>query len=150
MVKSKWHPDLPEKLRKLMAEGKLDCEIYAKFGVSKKTFYEWLRTKPEFKEAYEEGLPQCEAKMVEFARTKLATGDDTGFKYWISIMNNKFRESGWSKETPQVAQVTNTQYNISLIAQKSESELIELLTDKLSDPTIAPLLEQKPDGSEEP
>lgn len=147
MALTKWKDSHPEKLVKLMEQGLLDCQICKEFRISRETFYEWIRTKPEFKSAYEEGLPLAEAKYLEFALERMKSGDDKGYKYWISIMNNKFRSGGWQRDGQVAGQVTNIQNNISIAATKTEQELIEILVDKLSDPTISPLLL---DGSKEP
>lgn len=142
----KWRDEFPAQLIEYMSQGLLDCEICAKFKISRDTFYDWIKNKPEFREAYQEGLPLAETKYLEFAKKKMLEGDDKGYKYWISIMNNKFRSSGWQRDSALSGTVTNIQQNINVFAQKTEAELIELLTEKLSDPTISPLLL---DGSEE-
>lgn len=144
---SKWKDQFPEKLVEYMEDGLLDCQICKKFRISRETFYEWLRTKPTFKIAYEEGLPLAEAKYLEFALKKMEEGDDKGYKYWISIMNNKFRSSGWQREAGPQGSITNIQNNISIASQKTEQELIEILMDKLSDPLLIPLLTH---GSKDP
>lgn len=143
---TKWHPDNPKKLVEYMGQGKLDCQIYKKFNISKETFYEWIRTKSEFKAAYEEGLPLCEAKFLEFALDKMEKGDEKGFKYWIALMNNKF---GWAKDR----EARGTQININtmnVLSNKSDAELLEFINEKLVDNQIIDVqaIELKKDDTE--
>ncbi len=121
----------PEQLLELMTQGMLDCEIYAAMGLKKDTFYRWRREQPDFQEAFEIGLPRCEAWWVSRIRTCWEAGDDKGFKYCIAIMNNKF---GWGKEEARAGSVTTNNIqigNMNVLAQKSHQDLLELLKDDL-------------------
>lgn len=122
----------PELLLQLMSEGKLDCEIYAQMGIKKDTFYRWRNEYPEFKEAFELGLPRCEAWYVEKCRDCWMRGDDKGFKYFIGIMNNKF---GWGKDEAAKGNTINNNLTINgqmnVIQQKTSDELIEMLQNDL-------------------
>lgn len=121
----------PAQLLKLMSEGKLDCEIFSELGIKKDTFYRWRRENEEFMNAFELGLPRCEAWWVSRMRQCWLNGDEKGFKYCIAIMNNKF---GWGKDENTKSLVQNTvniQGNMNVIQQKSQEELIEMLTSDL-------------------
>lgn len=124
-----------------MAEGALDCEIAAKWDISRDTFYRWKREYPEFKEAHEKGLVKCEAWWLKNARAMLS-GELTGkhsFNAFIAIVNNKF---GW-KDKESV--VTNNQINISninVLQTKSPTELLEFIHDKIEETGIIEIDEQ--------
>jgi len=95
-------------LQKKMKEGLLDMEIYAEWGIHEDTFYEWLRSHPEFKEAYKQGLVKCQAWWIKSLRENYIKGNDKGFKYAQMIMKHKF---GWRDDKIQ-GNVSNTQINI--------------------------------------
>jgi len=84
----------PAQLVELMEQGKLDVQIYAMWDVSKDTFYRWLNEKEELREAHNKGMAKCESFYIAKAQAAIEAGDDKGFKYYISLMNNKF---GWEK-----------------------------------------------------
>ncbi len=112
----------PEQLTALMAEGKLDVQIYAMWDISKDTFYRWLNEKDELREAHNRGMAKCESFYIAKAQAAIEAGDDKGFKYYISLMNNKF---GWEKGTKGEA-TTNIQIgNINVLQQKSRGDLLE-------------------------
>ncbi len=122
----------PQRLVELMQDGKLDCEIYSEFGITKKTFYLWRNEKPEFAKAFELGFPRCEAWWVTRMRDCWLRGDDKGFKYCISIMNNKF---GWGQDE-KLKSVVNQQINIeqmNVFKEKSREELLTYIQDALED-----------------
>jgi len=130
---TKYNDERPAQVIEMMSKGLLDCHICAQWGISRETFYEWVRTKPEFKAAYEEGIAKAEAKFLQFAMERMEAGDDKGYKYWISIMNNKFGSSGWARDN-KGGDTKNTQININnmnVIQSKSDQELIEFIQNKL-------------------
>lgn len=131
--KPKFHP---EDLLSRMYQGELDVEIYAAWKISKKTFYKWLQDHEDFKEAYEQGLPACEAWWVKEMKNKWQNGDDKGFKYCALIVNTKFNY----RENQQQGSVTNNtinvQGNMNIIQDKSRPELLEFIKNKLEDNDI--------------
>jgi hypothetical protein len=113
----------PEELVLLMEKGKLDVQIYAKWDVCKDTFYTWLNEKPELKEAHNRGLAKCEAFYITKAQESIEVGDDKGFKYYISLMNNKF---GWEKGSKGDATTNNINIgSISVLQHMSRENLLE-------------------------
>lgn len=152
VTESEYVPSYPERLLEMMAEGKLDCEIYAELGVCKDTFYVWLRTHSNFKTAHDLGMPRCEAWWTQRMRECWLRGDEKGFKYCIAIMNNKF---GWGKEDAQMR--GNTQINIgnvNVLNNQSEQELIQQIHAKLLKTSVmdyidAPLIESQDESREE-
>lgn len=137
-----YHPD---ELVKLMSQGMTDVEIFASFDITKQTFYRWLRAHEELQEAHELGLPKCEAWWIREMRNCWLNKDDKGFKYCISIMNNKF---GWKDKADSVSVTVNN--NQLTIENKSSQELVDLITKKISRQNIIDVLpiESRIDGSE--
>lgn len=140
---------MPTELIRMMAQGMLDCEIYAEWSISKETFYVWLREKPEFKEAYDIGLPKCEAWWTAYGRQAMIDGNDKGFKHWIAVMNNKHKWAGDRSNAP----TNNIQIgNINVLNNKSDQELIEFIQSKMIEvKVIDPHFLEAPqdDGTEE-
>lgn len=125
---------IPNKVLEQMSQGVLDIEIYAMLGVSKTTFVEWRKQHPELDRAYQIGLAQCEAWWAGQGRLKFLEGNDTGHKYWNSVMKNKFN---YDRPDIHAGVVNNTQINvgsISMIQEKNKVELIEYLRDQCQDP----------------
>ncbi len=122
----------PEDLINKMSQGLFDYEIYADWNISKDTFYRWLREYPDLKEAYEIGFAKCLKWWTTVGKKRCMALEDKGFKYWISIMNNKF---GWGKEDARSSVTNNTQINVSgsvtVLQSKTDQELIETLTNNL-------------------
>lgn len=106
----------PEELIELMEQGYLDVQVYAKWGITKETFYEWKRTHPEFAEAHAIGMPKCEAVYIRKAQEKLQEGDDKGYKYFMAIVSTKF---GWGKEEGSKGNTYNIN-NLQVINSKEE------------------------------
>lgn len=136
----------PEQLVQLMAEGKLDVQIYAMWDVSKDTFYRWLNEKDELREAHNRGMAKCESYYITKAQEAMDAHDDKGFKYYISLMNNKF---GWEKGSKGEGATTNIQIgNINVLQQKSRVDLLDhvkALIDKHKDVIDVELIENKQD-----
>lgn len=125
-----YKPEYCDKMFSLLKEGALDCEISAELGVSRDTFYRWLNEYPEFKSAHDIGLEHCEAWWTKGARQRYLAGDDKGFKYFISIMNNKFK---WEKGTKSEGVTTNiTIGNMNVLQQKSRDGLLEYINNTIN------------------
>lgn len=133
----------PEELVQLMEMGQLDVQIYAKWNVSRDTFYRWLNEKEELREAHNRGMAKCESFYITKAQQAMEEKDDKGFKYYISLMNNKF---GWEKGNKGDGNTTNIQIgNINVLQQKSRVDLLDhvkALLDKHSDVIDVELAEQ--------
>lgn len=128
-----YKPEMCQEMIDMMAKGMLDVEIYAKWGISKNTFYRWIRENKEFSEAYEIGLPKCEAAFIGFLR-KMATGKLEGKHSFTSIamiLNTKFKyakvNSGSESQTINV----NT---VNVFNTEDRQETIQYIMDKLTKP----------------
>lgn len=117
----------PDELVELMANGALDCEVFAKWNICKDTFYRWINENADFKAAYEEGLPKCEAWWIDWGRRGMK-GEIKGFTFnaWIAFMNNKFK---WAKISQESQNVINnvTISNLNVLQQKSNLDLVEYI-----------------------
>lgn len=99
----------PKKLLELMSIGKLDCEIFTELDISKTTFYRWIREYPDFKEAYEKGLPKCETEsIIKPLKKMIETKNEKGYKALAHLARNKFGHDQSDNKT-----INNTQININ-------------------------------------
>jgi hypothetical protein len=130
---SEYKPEFADKLLDCMSKGMLDCEIFTELGIGKTTFYRYLKEYPDFKEAYDVGLPRCEAIWARKAIDRFNERDDKGFKYYVLIMNTKFnyRENQGSTGVTNNTQI-NIQGNMNVLQDKSNQELVEAIQSDLS------------------
>lgn len=76
MAKSKYDPDtFPLKVQKLARDGFSDKEIYQSLGISKDTFYRYLRDYSDFSDAHRRGREPVTVK-VENAFLQRCLGED--------------------------------------------------------------------------
>jgi hypothetical protein len=151
---SEYKPEYCEELINKMALGMFDYEVFADWDISRDTFYRWLKEHPDLKQAKDIGLVKSYKWWTTEGKQRFADRDDKGFKYWISIMNNLFRDFGWGKEEGAKAA---TQINIGSmnILQKSPEELINIIQQdlkELKDNNVLPaefeVLEHKNESTE--
>lgn len=105
---SKYNKKKIEELKELMAKGRSNVQICAEWGISEKTLYRWLNDKKEFKEAYDEALPQCQSYWEAMGEAGML-GQIKKFNptLYLAFMNNKF--NGWAREKKEEK---TTQINI--------------------------------------
>lgn len=130
----------PQKLVEYMSEGMLDTKICALFNISRDTFYRWRREFPEFETAYQLGFPKCESwwtdEMIKCWKSK----DEKGFKYCISIMNNKF---GWKDkgEVTHNVNIQSTSQHIHVINNRAEYlEVLDQVKDLATDLNVIDMI----------
>lgn len=132
----------------MMGLGLLDVQIYSEWGISKDTFYSWLNEHEDLKEAHQIGLGKCEAYYARMAQKAMEDRDDKGFKYFISIMNNKF---GWEKGSKAESSTTIQIGNINLLQQKSRDGLLDYIKtsfEKNKEILNVELIEDRPEESQ--
>jgi len=129
---SEYKPEYADKLLDCMSKGMLDCQIFSELGIGKTTFYRYLKEYPDFKEAYDIGLPRCEAKWAEKGMQRFDERDDKGFKYYVLIMNTKFgyREQQGSQGVTNNTQI-NVQGSLNVLQDQSNKELVETIHSNL-------------------
>lgn len=127
---SLYDPDYhPKDLVKKMSKGKLNNFVFASWGISKKTFYSWIKEHPELAEAYEIGQTACDSWWDERFIKKADDGDTKGFKYDQLIAEGRL---GMRKDSAGVTNNTiNVNGDINLLANKSVKELDEIFQDRL-------------------
>lgn len=124
---SKYKDSYPEEIIKLMQQGYKDCQIYAHWKISKDTFYEWLNTYPELKQAHDQGLELCEKWWEDEGVRLMKAGENKSFNYWIAFMNRKF---GWHNKNVSGDTNINIQ-NMNVLQHSNKDRLIEIINEKL-------------------
>lgn len=109
-------------LYKKMAAGLSDTEVMAMWGVSRSTFYRWIKEVPELKEAHERGKVAFDAIHEDLGRQGMLKLSDVDYQFWRDL--GKYRH-GWA-EKPSAA-TTNTQINIDTMNVLNEQTNEELL-----------------------
>ena len=119
---SSYTPEHCVKLYKDMAAGLSDTEVMAKWGISRSTFYRWVKEVPELKEAHERGKVAFDAIHEDLGRQGMLKQTDVDYQFWRDL--GKYRH-GWA-EKPSAA-TTNTQINIDTMNVLNEQTNEELL-----------------------
>lgn len=122
MTLIKYEPKHCVELYKKMAAGLSDTEVMAKWGVSRSTFYRWIKEIPELKEAHERGKVAFDAIHEDIGRQGMMKTSDVDYQFWRDL--GKYRH-GWA-EKPSAA-TTNTQINIDTMNVLNEQTNEELL-----------------------
>lgn len=89
---SKYKPEFAEQLPALFAEGQSVAEVAVVLGVTRDTFYDWVKRYPKFRDAYELGKQVSEAWWSKLGREGASGVQDIQPTVWIFNMKNKF---GW-------------------------------------------------------
>lgn len=128
---------IPEMIH-MMTNGAKDSWIYAHWGITKETFYSWIREKPDFKEAHDQGLPLCEVWWEQKGMELMANSDNKAFNYWIAFMNRKF---GWNKSSDSQTNI-NIQ-NMNVLNTQSREDRLEFIKTKLQELEIITVIPEK-------
>lgn len=114
-----------EDMQALMANGYTDARLCAEWGISRNTFYRWLREKEDFKKAHSKGLEVCEAFYEEVGQAAMF-GKIPKFntKIWEKIMKNKFNWDGGAGTSEGGTQI-NIHGNMNVIQNLSDEELLK-------------------------
>jgi hypothetical protein len=110
-------------LTKKMAAGLSDTEVMAQWGISRSTFYRWIKEHPELKEAHETGKVMFDAIHEDLGRQGMLKQTDIDYQFWRDL--GKYRH-GWA-DKPSAA-TTNTQINIDTMNVLNEQTNEELLS----------------------
>ncbi len=116
-------------LTKKMAAGQSDTEVMAQWGISRATFYRWLKEYPELKESHEIGKVMFDAIHEDLGRQGMMKQTDIDYQFWRDL--GKYRH-GWS-EKPSTA-TTNTQINIdtmNVLNEQTNEELLEYIKSQM-------------------
>ena len=91
---SKLTPELTEKIVSLLAEGNYVETVCNYVGLSKETFYRWLKTNPEFSNAIKQALAKAE---VEALRKLKKTPDKHAWANIAWFLERRFPDK-WGKK----------------------------------------------------
>lgn len=130
MLPLKYEPKHCVDLTKQMAAGQSDTEVMAKWGISRSTFYRWLKEFPELKEAHETGKVMFDSIHENLGRQGMLKTMDIDYQFWRDL--GKFRHGWVDKGTTAT---NNTQINIdtmNVLNQQTNEELLEYIKDNMS------------------
>lgn len=125
-ARSKYDPKLCTDLTKLMAAGNSDTQVIAQWGISRDTFYRWLREHEELKEAHEVGKVMFDAIHEKLGVEGMLKTADIDYQFWRDL--GKFRNK-WTDKSE--TSTNNTQININFLQQQTNQELIEYIQENL-------------------
>lgn len=118
---TKYEPKHCVEIYKKMAAGLSDTEVMAQWGISRSTFYRWIKEVPELKEAHERGKVAFDAIHEDLGRQGMLKQTDVDYQFWRDL--GKYRH-GWAEK--QTA-TNNTQINIDTMNVLNEQTNEELL-----------------------
>ena len=101
----------------------------AQWGISRSTFYRWIKEMPELKEAHEMGKVAFDAIHEDLGRQGMLKQTDVDYQFWRDL--GKYRH-GWA-EKPSAA-TTNTQINIdtmNVLSEQTNEELLEFIKSQM-------------------
>ncbi len=82
--KAQMAKDLPD----MFKEGQAVEEVCAELGITRKTFYEWVKKHPAFKKGYEQGRINANAWWMKLGRLG-AVGKNANFNFWQWNVNRR-------------------------------------------------------------
>ena len=89
-----WHrlydPALCEAVPELYVGGKSDAEVAVAIGISKMTFYDWIKKYPQFREAVYYGRSHAEVPFQEAGRAAAFGERQINGMVWAANMRNRF------------------------------------------------------------
>ena len=102
---AKYKKEFVDKLPSLMANGESVAEVCGVLNITRETFYQWVKNKPDFAEAYQRGRLLSEAWWQKLGRAGALGQKPVNPTIWIFNMKNRF---GWAdkKEIKQETTVT--------------------------------------------
>lgn len=127
---AEYKDEYPDELYELMVQGQKGASLHAHFGVSKRTFYNWIDKYPEFKDAYERGWEQCEKWWETFGLQKMLEGDERGYKYWKDFMAKNFGYGKGENGSGQNGAMINIG-SINIFKEQSKEDIISFIEQKL-------------------
>ena len=87
---SEYDDTLPERLPEMFSGGESVAEVCREVGISKVTFYKWMKKHPELAAAYEDGKDISESWWMKLGRAGAAGVNDINATVWIFNMKNRF------------------------------------------------------------
>jgi len=129
-------------LTKKMAAGLSDTEVMAQWGISRSTFYRWLKEIPELKEAHEIGKVMFDSIHEDLGRQGMLKTADIDYQFWRDL--GKYRH-GWADK--QSVSTSNTQINIdtmNVLNEQTNEELLAYIKSQMErHPELIKVIEQE-------
>lgn len=125
----KYEPKYCVDVYKKMAAGLSDTQVMAQWGISRGTFYRWMKEVPELKEAHEKGKVAFDAIHEDLGVQGMLKQAEIDYQFWRDL--GKYRH-GWA-ERPSAA-TTNTQINIdtmNVLNEQTNEELLEYIKSQM-------------------
>lgn len=132
---SLYKPEYCQTIAELMKSGAKDAQLASALRICPATFYNWLKEYPEFKEAYDLGLADCEKWWEDEGLRQMANSENKKFNHWIAFMNRKF---GWSGKGNQGGDTQININTVNVLQTKNKEELLEFIQGKLKELEIQP------------
>lgn len=125
-----------------MAAGLSDTQVMAQWGVSRSTFYRWMKEHPELKEAHEKGKVAFDAIHEEYGIQGMLKQTDMEYAFWRDL--GKYR-NGWAEKQSTATQ--NTQINIdtmNVLNEQTNEELLAYIKNKMEEnPELQHIIEHE-------
>ncbi len=87
----KYNPAFCEQIKEYYNEGMADVQICVKLGIARSTFYDWIKDKPEFAKAVEDGRVLSEGWWIAIAQGAVSGKHKSDSKIWSMNMKNRFK-----------------------------------------------------------
>lgn len=140
----KYKPTYCADLAKFMAAGLSDTQVMAQWGISKSTFYRWLKENPELKEAHEIGKNKFDAIHEDLGIQGMLKQRDIDYQFWRDL--GKYRNN-WTEKPSVTSTTTNTQINVNVFNEQSNEELLNYIKTQMDQhPELHHIIEH--DGQE--
>lgn len=114
--KKQFAKDLPA----MFENGEAVEEVACALGVTKKTFYNWLDTYPEFAEAYELGKQKSQAWWLKLGREGSNGSQEIQPTVWIFNMKNRL---GWKDKVEVEQESAAEPLNISFEVSEAKTDV---------------------------
>lgn len=141
----KYEPKMCAEVYKFMSAGLSKTQAMAQLGISRATFYAWLKEYPDFKEAVEKGQVQFDAKHEEMGVHGMMKTMDIDYQFWRDL--GKYR-NGWA-EKGAAGTTNNTQINVenmNVLNDQSNEELLAYIKSQMeANPEIQKIIDITPE-----
>ncbi len=87
----KYDQSLCMRVSELYKDGKSDSQVCVALGIARSTFYDWVKDKPEFCKAVEEGRSLSESWWIDVAQQAVTGNIKSDSKIWFANMKNRFK-----------------------------------------------------------
>jgi len=96
---TKYNKEILPKILDKFKEGASVCEICADIGISRDTFYKWVKEYHEFSDTYKKGLELSQAWWEKIGKAGTIGKLNINPTMWIYNMKNRFREEWHDRYT---------------------------------------------------